>query len=84
MELVKTTLPSAPPTFGGVFEDPGNKDAGRAIRMTPRSETKPAICCERVKGSLMRIQHAKQATVGARNVITVASAMGRYCKESVN
>ena len=77
-------LPSVAPTFGGVSEDPGNKDAGRAIRMIPKSETKPAICCARVKGSLMRIQQAKQATVGARNVITVASAMGRYCNESGN
>ena len=30
----------------------------------------------------MRTQQAKQATVGARNVITTASAMGRYCSES--
>ena len=75
-------LPSAPPGLGGMVNDPGNKEAGRAMRMIPNSDTKPAICSERVKGSRIRIQHAKQATVGARNVITVASAMGRYCSES--
>lgn len=63
---------------------PGTRDVGRAISITPRREINAPICCERVKGSLMRIQHAAQATLGARKVITVASAIGRYRRESVN
>ncbi len=61
---------------------PGKRDVGRAINTTPRRETKAPTCCDRVKGSLMMIQHAAQATLGARKVITVASAMGRYRRES--
>ena len=54
------------------------------MNTTPRSEIKAATCCERVKGSLIRTQHAAQATLGARKVITVASAMGKYRRESGN
>jgi hypothetical protein len=32
----------------------------------------------------MSKEHAQQASDGARNVITVASARGRYSNESVN
>jgi hypothetical protein len=35
-----------------------------------------------VNGSWMKYEHAQQASDGARNVITVASARGRYNKES--
>ena len=55
---------------------------GCAINTTPRKETKAATCCERVKGSFTRTQHAAQATLGARKVITVASAIGKYRRES--
>lgn len=60
------------------FEDEaGMNDVGRAMRTTPRKETRPATCSERVNGSFIRTQHAAQATLGARNVMTVASASGR-------
>jgi hypothetical protein len=36
-----------------------------------------------VNGSLMRKLHAQHAKPGARNVITVASASGRYKRESI-
>jgi len=52
--------------------------------MTPRRETSAAICSIRVKVSWMRSEHAQQATIGARKVRTVASAIGRYIRESVN
>ena len=60
----------------------GKNDVGRAIRTTPRKETRPAIWEERVKGSCMRTEQAQQATIGARKVITVASESGRYWSES--
>ena len=59
-----------------------NKETGRAIRTTPNSEMYAAICSIRVKGSLMRKEHAQQASEGARKVMTVASASGRYNNES--
>ena len=57
-------------------------DVGRAISRTPTSEIMPAICSMRVKGSWMSIEQAQQATIGARNVMTMASARGRYRRES--
>ena len=53
------------------------REVGRAMRTTPKSEISAAICSMRVKVSCMRREHAKQATMGARKVMTVASAMGR-------
>jgi hypothetical protein len=60
-----------------------NRDIGLAISTTPNSETYAAICSIRVKGSLMRKEHAQHARLGARKVMTVASARGRYNRESV-
>ncbi len=53
------------------------REVGRAIRKTPKRETRPAICSVRVNGSWRRVEQTQQATIGARKVITVASAMGR-------
>ena len=61
----------------------GMSDDGLAMKTTPTNETTPATCSLLVNGSLIRIEQAQQATVGARNVITVASERGRYCNESL-
>jgi len=60
---------------------PANSEVGRAIRTTPTIDTKAAYCSIRVKGSLMKMEHAQQAKLGARKVMTVASASGRYRRE---
>lgn len=59
-----------------------NKDSGRAMRMTPIRAMAPAICSFRVNGSWRRMAHTQQARVGARNVMTMDSAIGRYRSES--
>ena len=59
------------------------REDGRAIMTTPAREIIPAICSMRVKGSWRRMEQAQQATIGARNVITVASPNSRYCRESI-
>lgn len=82
VEFVNVMLPSTPLALVDGTVEFGKSDVGRAIRTTPRIDTKPATCCDRVKGSWITTQHAKQATVGARKDMTVASAMGRYCSES--
>jgi len=48
------------------------------------NETSAPICSNRVKGSRSKIAHAKQDKEGAMNVTTVASAKGRYIKESIS
>ena len=58
------------------------REAGRAMRTTPRKEMMPATCSLRVNGSFRRIEQAQQATIGARKPITVASDKGRYLRES--
>lgn len=60
-----------------------NKDSGRAMRMTPIRAIAPAICSFRVNGSWRRMAHTQQARVGARNVMTIDSAIGRYRSESI-
>ena len=76
--------PSMPVPEGTVVgcDECGNNEEGRAMRTTPKKEMIPATCSLRVKGSLIRMEQAQQATVGAKNVITVASDKGRYCSES--
>ncbi len=59
----------------------GRREVGRAIKITPRKETRPAICSARVKGSWISMEQAQQATMGARKVMTVASDRGRYSRE---
>lgn len=61
-----------------------NKESGRAMRMTPIRAMAPAICSFRVNGSWRIMAHAQQARVGARNVITMDSAIGRYRSESIS
>lgn len=61
-----------------------NKESGRAMRMTPIRAMAPAICSFRVNGSCRMMAHAQQARVGARNVITMDSAIGRYRSESIS
>lgn len=61
-----------------------NKESGRAMRMTPMRAMAPAICSFRVNGSWRMMAHAQQARVGARNVITMDSAIGRYRSESIS
>lgn len=61
-----------------------NKDSGRAMRMTPIRAMAPAICSFRVNGSCRRTAHTQQAMVGARNVMTMDSAIGRYRSESIS
>ena len=60
-----------------------NKDSGRAMRMTPMRAMAPAICSFRVNGSWRRVAHTQQARVGARNVMTMDSVIGRYRSESI-
>ena len=57
-------------------------EPGRAMRTTPTKETAPASCSARVNGSWISIEQAQQAAIGARKVMTVASASGRYWSES--
>ena len=81
--FVETIPPSTPVLDGTVVVcDCGNSEVGLAMRTTPKKEMMPAICSLRVNGSLIRMEQAQQATVGAKNVITVASDRGRYCRES--
>lgn len=61
-----------------------NKESGRAMRMTPIRAMAPAICSFRVNGSWRMMAHTQQAMVGARNVITMDSAIGRYLSESIS
>lgn len=70
---------SESPLAGGTGSIPGeeNSDSGRAMRTTPKRETYAAICSMRVKGSLIRKEQAQHARLGARKVMTVASASGR-------
>lgn len=78
---------SESPLAGGTgslaWEIAEKKDIGRAIRTTPKRDMYAAICSIFVNGSLMRNEHAQQAREGARKVMTVASARGRYRSESV-
>jgi hypothetical protein len=74
-----TGAPSAFPVAGGIVLDSEEKrDAGLAIRTTPKSEMYAAICSIRVNRSFKKNEHAQQDSEGARKVITVASARGRY------
>lgn len=52
------------------------------MRMTPKKETTVPMRSIRVKGSCKRMEQAKHDRDGAMNVKTVASASGRYRKES--
>jgi len=56
---------------------------GRAMSVTPMNETNAPICSSRVKGSRSKIAQAKQDREGAMKVTTVASAKGRYIRESM-
>jgi len=77
---VESVLPVAG-VVGPEPEEPNN-EAGRAINMTPINETKVPIFSIRVKGSLIRNEHAQHDNPGARKVMTTASAIGRYNNES--
>jgi hypothetical protein len=59
------------------WESAAKSEKGRAMRTTPNREIYAAICSIRVKGSLIRKLQAQHARLGARKVITVASARGR-------
>ena len=56
---------------------PERSEVGRAITTTPRREMRPQMRSVRVKGWCRRMEQAKQAAMGARKVMTVASAIGR-------
>ena len=58
-------------------------DVGRAIRITPKKDMMPAICSTRLNGSWSSIEHIQHVRSGARKVMTVASASGRYIKASI-
>jgi hypothetical protein len=78
-------LESATPLAGGTASEWFNaakRETGLAISTTPNNDTYAAICSIFVNGSLMRKLQAQHARLGARNVITVASASGRYSRES--
>ena len=87
MSVVEVALIGTSTATIVVLEDGGSwlekNDVGLAIKTTPSKETKPAICSLRVKGSWMRKEQAQHARIGARKVMTVASATGRYMRESV-
>jgi len=83
VELVPIPGTKSPsPLAMGAGEDIPKKDVGRAINTTPNSDIIAAICSILVNGSLIKIEHAQHASEGARKVITVASANGRYKSES--
>ena len=58
------------------------KAVGRAMRTTPNNEIMAAIFSIRLKGSLIKNEQAQHAKLGARKVMTIASASGRYRRES--
>ena len=63
-------------------KSPEKRDAGWAIKSTPIRDITAASCSKRVNGSWIKSEQAQQLTIGARKVITVASAIGRYSRES--
>jgi hypothetical protein len=65
---------------GGVcpLSDPPKRDVGLAISTTPASARKLAICSFLVYGSFKILWQIYPVNAGARNVITVASARGKY------
>ena len=73
---------AAPLPAGDELEWDEMNEAGRAMRTTPMNETTAATCSFRVNGSWISIEQAQQATMGARKVMTVASDIGRYWRES--
>ena len=81
-EGTKSPSPLAGGTGSSECDSAAKREAGRAMRNTPKRDTYAAICSMRVNGSLMRKLHAQQASDGARKVMTVASASGRYSNES--
>src|ERR1700761_983604 len=82
--LVAAGIASPSPLAGGVDDDPDeNREVGLAISTTPNNEIMAAICSILVKGSWMRYEQAQHAILGAKKVITVASARGRYMSESM-
>lgn len=74
--------PSPLPPASELLAPPLKSEAGRAISITPRNETRPASCSFRVKGSWRIIEHTQHVVMGARNVMTVASESARYLRES--
>ena len=78
--LVPGTMSPSPEAGGASPEDLKN-EVGRAMRITPVKDMTVAIFSIRVKGSLINIEHTQHTKPGARNVRTVQSASGRYCKE---
>jgi hypothetical protein len=82
-EGTESPSPLAAGTALSECDSAAKSDIGRAIRTTPNNDTYAAICSMRVNGSLIRKLQAQQASDGARNVMTVASASGRYNNESV-
>lgn len=75
------TISLVPPA-GGAEAEEAKSEVGRAIKITPMKATIEPIFSMRVKGSLMRKEQAQQDKEGARKVMTVASAIGRYSNES--
>ena len=72
------TASDEPLAAGGMnFADEEKREVGCAMKTTPKRDTKPAIFSRRVKGSSAMTEHSQQAPMGARKVITVASAKGR-------
>jgi len=67
-----------------VESDRGSDDSGekgRAIRITPMREMRPAKMCRVVKGTWRKIEQAQGVRRGTRKVITTASETGRYFTE---
>lgn len=60
--------------------DSGEK--GRAIKITPMREMRPAKMCRAVKGTWRKMEQAQGVRRGMRRLITTASETGRYFTES--
>jgi len=73
---------SPSPLVGGEFAEEWNIDVGLAMNMTPMNDTRVLSFSTLVKGCLRRKEQTQHESPGARKVMTVASAKGRYSRES--
>lgn len=81
MLLVPDTT-SVFPLAGGASADEKNNDVGLAMKTTPTRDMRLPILSIFVNCSLSKNEQTQQVRLGARNVMTVASASGRYIRES--
>lgn len=81
--LFVPATPSAFPLAGGDSDEEKKSDAGLAMKTTPTNDTRLPILSIFVKGSLSKNEQTQHVRLGARNVMTVASASGKYMSESV-